>query len=281
MILFAKLNAQVLDSKWLKVVELADQSVFLDSTNIKQVNNQITIVSLTQFNHPQYITAYKKEAGSIKSQVLLNISTRKYILLGSLYYDNQLRIIGETSLPGFSLGNEAFAISVDSNKTIKALYQKSISLLGIDTSKYVAQESTSKEERLRSLIDNSGNVISNPQTEINQNVDAAEKDKVNKNQSADKNLTAKKNNDSNYGYDLSSEKNVRSMIFSDGQKYCFQVSSWRQKVQAEREIERLKRNGEQAFLVEANVPSKGGKWYRVRIGYFNSLEEIENYLRKR
>ncbi len=279
--LFAKFNAQVLDSKWLKVIEFDDQSVFLDSTNIKQVNNQITIVSLTQFNHPQYITAYKKEAGSIKSQILFNISSRKYTLLGSLYYDNQLRIIGETSLPGFSLGNEAFAISVDSNKTIKALYQESISLLGIDTSQYIDQESTSKEERLRSLIDNSGTVIPNQQTEINQNMDAAEKEKVNKNQIEDKNLKAKKDNDSNSGYDLSSERNVRSMIFTDGQKYCFQVSSWRQKAQAEREVERLKRNGEQAFLVEANVPSKGGKWYRVRIGYFNSLEETENYMRKR
>lgn len=274
---FAKSNAQVLDTKWIKVVDSDEQSVFLDSTNIKHINNQITIVSLTQFTRPQYISAYKKEAGSIKSQILFNISTRKYSLLGSLYYDSQLRIIGETSIPGLSLGNETFAIPVDSNKIIKALYRKTVSLLEIDTTKYFDKESANKEERLRSIIVNSDSVqLGQLNEEVEKNsisIKANNRDiKINTDVKLPK-------NDSEYNY--RQERNVRSTIFTDGQKYCFQVSSWKQKTQAEREVERLRRNGEKAFFVEANVPSKGGKWYRVRIGYFNSIEEIENYIRKR
>jgi cell division protein FtsN len=31
--------------------------------------------------------------------------------------------------------------------------------------------------------------------------------------------------------------------------------------------------GENAFVVEADLPQLDGIWYRVRVGYFNSLSE--------
>ena len=60
--------------------------------------------------------------------------------MGTLFYDAKLRIIGESSVPGFSLGNESFSTPIDSNNIMTALYNKSIELLNIDTSLIVKDE---------------------------------------------------------------------------------------------------------------------------------------------
>ena len=79
-------------------------------------------------------------------------------------------------------------------------------------------------------------------------------------------------------YDTSGETNPKSRIFTDGKKYSFQVSSWRIKSKAQNEIKRLKAKGHNAFMTEGSV--HGRTWFRVRIGYFNSLEETEAYMKK-
>ncbi|MBK9099364.1 MAG: OmpA family protein [bacterium] len=74
-------------------------------------------------------------------------------------------------------------------------------------------------------------------------------------------------------YNPAIEKHVGNMIFTDGNTYCFQVSSFRYRSQAEKEALQLRNKGENAFVVEANLPELDGTWYRVRVGYFNSLSE--------
>jgi OmpA-OmpF porin, OOP family len=78
----------------------------------------------------------------------------------------------------------------------------------------------------------------------------------------------------NAEYDASIERNVGNMIFTDGRLFCFQVSSWRAYDKAVREVDRLQALGENAFIYEVNNQyGLEGTWYRVRVGYFNSLEE--------
>ena len=286
------LCSQVLDPKWLPVIKTSDQKVYLDTTNIKRVAGQVTVVSLTQFDKPQYVSAYKKEAQSIKSQVLFNLVSKKYTVLGSLFYDTQLKIIGESSLPGFSLGNESFAITVDSNMIMKALYQKAISILNIDTTSYYNKESVTKEEKLRSLIDNTiTQPVDSPNVKVNEPEKIVDKKPSEANNRMKENpQTSKQKSEKTVGnsetsggqvYNLKAERNIKGTIFTDGNKYCLQLSSWKIKSRADKEVARLKSKGENAFIVEANIPSKGGTWYRVRVGYFNSLEETENYLQRR
>jgi OOP family OmpA-OmpF porin len=82
-------------------------------------------------------------------------------------------------------------------------------------------------------------------------------------------------------YDESIERNIGSMIFTDGRLYCFQVSSWRSYDKAVREVDRLQARGENAYIVEvSNKYGLVGTWYRVRIGYFNSLSEAQNQKRR-
>lgn len=77
----------------------------------------------------------------------------------------------------------------------------------------------------------------------------------------------------NYEYRFDIERNVGGMIFTDGYKYCVQISSWRDKLKAEEEVQKLKSKGYSAFVVEANLPELDGIWYRVRVGYFDTLDE--------
>lgn len=74
-------------------------------------------------------------------------------------------------------------------------------------------------------------------------------------------------------YNVKLERQISNMIFTDGNQYCFQVSSFRSLNEAETDVQRLRGMGENAFVVEAYLPELDGVWYRVRIGYFNSLSE--------
>lgn len=71
---------------------------------------------------------------------------------------------------------------------------------------------------------------------------------------------------------------VGNLIFFNGSKYSVQISSWKNRIKAEQEVSRLKGKGLNAFVMDANLPNKGGVWYRVRIGGFNSKEEAETFL---
>ena len=73
---------------------------------------------------------------------------------------------------------------------------------------------------------------------------------------------------------------VNRTIYFDGKTYNVQVSSWRNKLKAEQEVKRLRREGYDAFVLIANLPEKGGLWYRVRIGSFKSLEEAKEFSSK-
>jgi len=81
-------------------------------------------------------------------------------------------------------------------------------------------------------------------------------------------------------YDSSKERSVGQMIFSDGNLYCVQVSSWRTSDKAESEAKRLQSKGYDSFIVVADIQELDGRWYRVRIGYYNSLDEANKIREK-
>lgn len=79
-------------------------------------------------------------------------------------------------------------------------------------------------------------------------------------------------------YNTAVERNVGKMIFTDGRLYCVQLSSWRSYYRAVREVDRLQAQGEKAFIVEVmNLQGLEGIWYRVRVGYFNSLQKAREH----
>ena len=76
------------------------------------------------------------------------------------------------------------------------------------------------------------------------------------------------------------ETKIGNRIFSDGKNYYLQISSWPNRIRADEEVTRLKSLGFNAFIVEVNLPQKGGIWYRVRVGPFNSGKETEEFMNK-
>ena len=58
--------------------------------------------------------------------------------------------------------------------------------------------------------------------------------------------------------------------------YTVQVSSWRSMAKADQEAQKFQSEGFPAYVQQAYIPSKGGTWYRVRIGRFSSPEQAES-----
>lgn len=76
------------------------------------------------------------------------------------------------------------------------------------------------------------------------------------------------------------EVRINNRIYSDGKRFMVQVSSFKSKGRAESDATRYQNMGHDAFIVEANLPQLGGTWYRVRIGYFGSQKDAENFIAK-
>jgi cell division septation protein DedD len=56
--------------------------------------------------------------------------------------------------------------------------------------------------------------------------------------------------------------------------YTLQVGSFQEKSDANEMVQKLKRAGYNAFLVSVNMPDRGGVWFRVRVGPFDSQKEV-------
>ena len=78
-------------------------------------------------------------------------------------------------------------------------------------------------------------------------------------------------------YNFETEYNIESLIFTDGDYFCIQVSSWKNRGKAQKEVENLIAKGHSAFFISSKNEN-GEIWYRVRIGYFDNLEGTKNYL---
>ncbi|MHB8905443.1 MAG: SPOR domain-containing protein [Melioribacteraceae bacterium] len=298
--------AQSPGPKWEKILENKDQTVYVDTSSIKKFENQISVLSITVYKNPQIITSLGKEAASIKTQLLFNSASRKYTVIGTLYYDKNQKILGETSLPGFASGSETFSVQVDGNEAMTAIFNKVVDYLKIDigvneqkdTSQIVDNTKVQKEK----LGDEPAKIFKNDSAKPNDRVALylSKKDSIQKVLSPKGEVksiptkpkidTRKSPSEAKQTQNIEKQKtaidskpsessvNPKDMIFKEGTKYSFQVSSWKNKLKAEKEVKRLKAKGHNAFITEGSL--RGIKWYRVRIGYFNSLEETEEYKRK-
>ena len=80
--------------------------------------------------------------------------------------------------------------------------------------------------------------------------------------------------------DIPNDQTVTNRIYTDGKKFTVQSSSWKSTSIAEHEVSKLKKRGFDAFIFKVYIKSKGSTWNRVRIGYFNSRKEAEEFLQK-
>ncbi len=74
------------------------------------------------------------------------------------------------------------------------------------------------------------------------------------------------------------DKKITNSIYLTEGKYMVQISSWKSSETATQIVEKLYQRGFEAFVVKAYLPQLDGYWYRVRIGYFKTQKEAENFL---
>lgn len=303
------LFAQTPGAKWVNILDIEDQKVFVDTSTIKQFQNQISVLSITYFKTPQMVESLNKQASSVKSQILFNLSLQKYSTVGTLYYDDKLKILGESSLPGLSGSGETYAIPIDSNQVAANIYDYCLKFINRGEKTISDKDFSKQGDRTRTIIDKQIGKDTLPKPSDNNSESKKEEKPIQKTESvknepviktpvtkpvekdtsvkvvdqstkkkeeAIKALASKRNE----ARQNISETNPKSTIFSDGNKYSFQVSSWKNKAKAESEAAKLKAQGHNAFISEAYVSERKGTWYRVRIGYFNSIEETEAYQKK-
>ncbi len=73
----------------------------------------------------------------------------------------------------------------------------------------------------------------------------------------------------------SQKLNMPKNVYFNGSSYSLQISSWPKKYLAEKEVNRLKQKGYDAFIVKAYIPKFKKNWYRVRIGNLSTVEEAK------
>jgi cell division septation protein DedD len=59
----------------------------------------------------------------------------------------------------------------------------------------------------------------------------------------------------------------------EGRPWVINVASVESKADAQRVVDNLKKNGHNAYIIESD--QKGNLWYRVRVGFFQSIEEAD------
>ncbi len=80
--------------------------------------------------------------------------------------------------------------------------------------------------------------------------------------------------------EIKNDQTVTQRVYFDGERYTVQSSSWRSTTIAEREVSKLRKRGFDAFIYKLFIASKNGTWHRVRIGYFDTQKEAEEFLKK-
>jgi len=321
--------AQTPAKKWVIIQDLQDRIVYLDTSAVKEYDNQLSVWGLTIFRKPQRVTPFQEEVYQIKSNLLFNSVTNTYSLIGTLYYNRSGKIIGESAAPRITGGEDNFEFPIQPGSSIETLYQKAFTYdqtgsLEVEESEYLANTDFSKVNPINKQRDektkNDTTVPADQPIEISTEQNIALIDEANakeiakrdsiakadsilraenpllKQESIEQDAKVKPNPPSNranlsnikldekpkttkpkpVSYDESKDQNIRSNIWSDGTKYVIQLSSWRRENVADEIVDKQKDEGRNAFKMKVQLPGRG-TWYRVRIGYFDTLQEALNY----
>lgn len=222
----------------------------MDTTSIRLLDNQLSVWSLVQHSEPIAKEHVDGLVSKIKTQYLINTLTERYSLIGALFYDNRGRIIGESSTSRFAGGSQKVTTPVSDNDLVGMLMEsaKNYTQYGrLDFSRSDFDLSSDYED---TLPDDEVEDYSNQVEEDNTKNDSEEDDGISFEDDDEDTTVAPEEEDEGYS-DVSDDNNSSSntetyvssresiaggTIFTDGNLFCFQLSSWRSKSTAQRGI---------------------------------------------
>lgn len=340
--------SQVIDKKWAIIQDIEDRIVYIDTSTLKLMNNQISVWTNIYYREAIELSPFQPKARSVRSQFLINPVTRKFQVIGSIYYDDKGAMVSESSSSRFGIGN--FQSNVDDTPGMEVVLSKSQEFLNSGTlssepsqvdfsiakespivSKPKSENDSSKTENdLNDEVKNefyrinkSGKVVYTTLpdiklvNEINQNdkteiqfeeeepiknfseTEQVEETPINtevieetlpiqpiveKEIPIEEVVTEEKPIETpqdvieqkrSSNYNLDNERNETNTIFTDGNLFVVQVSSWKTSSVAKNEVDKLIKRGYNAFIHEVYIEAKRATYNRVRVGYFNSLNEAK------
>jgi len=266
-ILFSgEIYSQPLSKEWKQLSKTENSIIYLNTANIKVYGNKVAAFIQEIYDQPELNEVLSAKISRIKTFYYFYLPKNRYTTVGTIYYDTNGTMIGESGNQMQSSIENLFQSEIESDTKINEIYKSVLTYL--DDNKVQYSKLETPEDQLT------------PQSQIelaDQNTESYADDSLNENEN--KTVNNLNNTKSTGKYESSKEKKIRGNIYSDGSLYIIQISSWNQKAKAESEVAKLKKRGHDAFYTEVNLPEKGGNWYRVRVGYFSSLSEAEKYSR--
>ncbi|AFN75588.1 hypothetical protein MROS_2358 [Melioribacter roseus P3M-2] len=240
---------QMLESKWVNIADTDTHKIYVDTTSLKKVSDNITVIYMEYFPASHKINGV--DVIYLKTQTLFDIPAGRGTIIGRLYYDKQMKLITDNNLRSL-LPSDITSVPIDSNNVMKKVYEYCLDRLGVVPEKV-------KENASRLFT---GETVLTPIEPLEADTQEVVEEKLEIKEAAN-----------------SSQKKVSKFIFESDGKYTVQVSAWRSKRKAESVANSLKRIGHNAFVIKAVIPGRG-TWHRVRIGYFDSIQAAVDFIRK-
>jgi hypothetical protein len=292
-------------NRWYLIQDVEDRIVYIDTSNIELTDDRLFTRNIIMYREPIFMHTQQNYVKKIKSHLLMDIEQKTYSVIGAIFYDADDKVIGESADILSSGGSSNFSLKIQPNSVFELILDKSIEYLNtgritVDVGEYAKKKSqeilakipepeetlvgqdtlalvTEKTDSLEStaLIKETPPVKETIKTVTEPIKDIAVKTPIPEVAKPEIPKTKKPSND--LIYDSSKDKVASGLIFTDGKLYCIQVSSWRTKSIAEKEVAKLIKKGHVAFIVSAFIPSKNATWHRVRVGSFKSLHEAKIY----
>jgi hypothetical protein len=321
---------QKVSKRWLLIEDAPDKITYIDQSQIKSIENQLTVWQLVVYKTPVQMIQFNERIKKVKSQLIFNTLKNTYSTVGTLFYNTDGKIIGETNAPSSLGSGERFSLPIQDGLSIATVLEKTQELLTkgvvVPNQKNIIIATEVDRNDLVVPQDQEINTIPIGETPVENpfpglEVEDTDGDKPEEETEEDDNdedksdiikliapeiktrkifgnnrkgavgkgdetitkaeipdLKVPKKTEIEYNFE--NERIARGNIWTDGNKYCIQISSFRKKSVAESEVKRLKRAGHNAFVVEAYVAKFRRTYNRVRVGYFDSLDEARQYQRK-
>ncbi|GJQ62657.1 MAG: hypothetical protein SCALA702_17100 [Melioribacteraceae bacterium] len=248
------------------------------------------------YREPVFSVTVEKDVKKVKTKYLFNTSSESFTVIGTIFYDATGRLITDTEIPLLTGGNGEAYLDIEDGTGIRTIFDKAnvYDLTGnieADPSEYLAAKKENNELPMQdsSLV---AEVEEEPADtspiEITQEEDSSSAEELNAQpeitpppviETPPVEIPAEETQPEEAPveevareYNSDNERAVRGTVFTDGSLFCYQVSSWKKKNVAEQETQKLIDRGFEAFIMEATIPGRG-TWYRVRVGYFDTLDE--------
>ncbi len=295
-------------SKWRKILEDSTKVVYLDTTSVRISETQAVCWTLEKFKKGIKIKSVPEKIFRQKEQIVFNIPRRHFNILGSLYY-NKDRLVGDSYSQNLVGTGGIFSKPISMNKTIEKIYgfilenyihPEDVSVAVVDSGSLVKSGTEVKKDSSVLIEKSDSSAAHKPESKEANNTSALAGNNSSKTVTIDSSNASLKTKPAAKSkttvtatapyappvysgepeYNQQNERNVTRTIFTDGNLFTVQVSSWRHKRYAERQVKKLKELGYNAFVVRAYIKKFHGYWNRVRVGYFKTLKEAKNIQRK-